>query len=1016
MDNLAVNEGYEDRVKNLVPVSGLAAHYQNQVVASAEYVDVGRGQIIFREGDSDNFSYYILDGELELTAHDQLVKRVDGSSEDARHPLAQLQPRQMTATARRRSVIVRIDRGLLEKFLAIDTGSTTKSVEVEVLENDSELDWMGRMLQGELFNRIPAANIQQVFARLDSIEYKKGDRVVEQGEKGKFYYILQEGRCQVQRRAGGKGKPIKLATLAPGDTFGEEALVSNATRNASVVMVTDGIVGRLTKRDFVELIRDPLVTGLTLEASMVRVSAGATWVDVRFPEEFKRNGMDGATNIPLNTVRMHAEKLSAGDQFVCYCDSGSRGQVAAFLLSERGIDASFLVGGLQKYGLSNAPEVTEPKSDKKPKASTPSRVENALTIETDDVIDDSNVVNLPRSVSAPVPASMLSDEELSERGISASQAGLDATEADVRAQMLKAELEKANLQLDEARRLKEEAESARDATLKETNEDIEHERKALAEEATKAKSLWEEAQRMKLELEEKQQAAEDEAERRHREHEEELKKLQADAEKRLQEEEERLKASYAEQAEQMEKIREMREQAEADAARQQRQMEDELARRQADAQARIDEEQQRLQESLAEQAAELERVESIKAKAQEEMARRREEEESHLAELRAKSEEERAELERARNDEQQRILQMKEEAAREIEAERARMKEQLEREAERELAEQRAKIQADLESQAAELERIRKEKLEAEQELEKNREKVEGEAKDARARIAEAKKVQEEIELARRDAEREAEIRRQRQEELEQKLQKETEQKIAEERRKLELEFARNAEELERAKNEREAAERAKQAAANEAERIVAEYRESYEKVRAQEEQRMRLERERLEHQARRLQSELEEARILREQALSAQAQAEQKQTNLNIISEVTKLETGTIGEDIRDNIVAVEQQLADARQQLEDAEQAQKAANKAIKDHDVDIKRHHADEVAQRARFETEIQDWLHEQEAEQNTDAQRHLLANQRAHLERIKQRAQAAREAAKQHDQALVEELAARLKRPD
>ena len=65
------------------------------------------------------------------------------------------------------------------------------------------------------------------------------------------------------------------------------------------------------------------------------------------------------------------------------------------------------------------------------------------------------------------------------------------------------------------------------------------------------------------------------------------------------------------------------------------------------------------------------------------------------------------------------------------------------------------------------------------------------------------------------------------------------------------------------------------------------------------------------------------------------------------------------------------------------------------------------------RDRFEDEIAGWLDAQEAYESSDLQQQILANQKAHLERIKERAQSAREAAKQHDQTLIDELANRLR---
>ena len=66
------------------------------------------------------------------------------------------------------------------------------------------------------------------------------------------------------------------------------------------------------------------------------------------------------------------------------------------------------------------------------------------------------------------------------------------------------------------------------------------------------------------------------------------------------------------------------------------------------------------------------------------------------------------------------------------------------------------------------------------------------------------------------------------------------------------------------------------------------------------------------------------------------------------------------------------------------------------------------------RADLKREIDEWLSEQDTVENSDSQRGILANQRAHLDRIKLRAQAVRAAAKAHDQALINELSDKLKR--
>ena len=58
---------------------------------------------------------------------------------------------------------------------------------------------------------------------------------------------------------------IKLAELGMGDTFGEEALISDAKRNANVTMLTDGTLMRLAKEDFRKLLNEPMLDWVDMD-------------------------------------------------------------------------------------------------------------------------------------------------------------------------------------------------------------------------------------------------------------------------------------------------------------------------------------------------------------------------------------------------------------------------------------------------------------------------------------------------------------------------------------------------------------------------------------------------------------------------------------------------------------------------------------------------------------------------------------------------------------------------------
>jgi len=84
--------------------------------------------------------------------------------------------------------------------------------------------------------------------------------------------------------------------IGPGDAFGEEALVAGSNRNASVRMLSDGQLVRLPKEAFVELIQKPLLSGVTYtEGENILATKPAVWLDVRFPEEHLRDGIQAAS-------------------------------------------------------------------------------------------------------------------------------------------------------------------------------------------------------------------------------------------------------------------------------------------------------------------------------------------------------------------------------------------------------------------------------------------------------------------------------------------------------------------------------------------------------------------------------------------------------------------------------------------------------------------------------------------------------------------------------------------------
>ena len=88
-----------------------------------------------------------------------------------------------------------------------------------------------------------------MLARMERVPVRANQVIITQGEPGDYYYLIREGTASVATRDDG-GKLRIVNELAAGDQFGEEALLSDAPRNATIMMKTDGVLMRLAKQDF----------------------------------------------------------------------------------------------------------------------------------------------------------------------------------------------------------------------------------------------------------------------------------------------------------------------------------------------------------------------------------------------------------------------------------------------------------------------------------------------------------------------------------------------------------------------------------------------------------------------------------------------------------------------------------------------------------------------------------------------------------------------------------------------
>ncbi len=335
----------------LIPIKALSPEHCRELASKSELCTFSKGDVIFKQGQKVEKIIYLISGEVALIMDDEPVKRVQGGSKISKLPLEQGKRYMHTVKALMDVACVKVDPIELDSMLAWDkSGSSGGGIDVQEIahsEEESDDDWMGRLLQAKIFRRIPPANIQSIFMRLETQHYTAGEVVFNQGEEGERFYIIRQGQCQVTRKTRKNPDGMGLASLNAGDNFGEEALIAGGKRNATVVMKTAGVLMSLKKEDFLELLNAPLLKWVTFDDAQSLVTNGAMWIDVRLPAEFKEKHIKGSVNIPLPLMRVKMGMLDPDHQYLLYCDTGRQSSIATYLLSQEGFESFALQGSMK---------------------------------------------------------------------------------------------------------------------------------------------------------------------------------------------------------------------------------------------------------------------------------------------------------------------------------------------------------------------------------------------------------------------------------------------------------------------------------------------------------------------------------------------------------------------------------------------------------------------------------------------------------------------------------------------
>jgi SulP family sulfate permease len=333
--------------------SGLSGKQLATLVQGSEVYFSAAGDILAKETDQLHEHHILVSGKLEAqrtwTTFEGTEKSytwvLEPASVDGAFAFLDAATHKVRVRALTDVRYLRIDVDKVDAYLG-----WVQYVAMEI-ENDPILyARMKHVMHVSAFSHLPLQNVTTVLKRFSAREVKAGEIIVSQGDEGDAYYVIEDGQAKVIRTDPFTDKTESVTMLGASDAFGEESLLQGGFRNATVEMITPGKLLILQKSDFDELVEPQMATEVDAEEAQAQLCNGKVkLIDCRYDMEYSESRIPGAIHIPLDRLRWDVHKLNADDDYIVYCRSGRRSLAASFLMRERNLNATSLIGGIKGW-------------------------------------------------------------------------------------------------------------------------------------------------------------------------------------------------------------------------------------------------------------------------------------------------------------------------------------------------------------------------------------------------------------------------------------------------------------------------------------------------------------------------------------------------------------------------------------------------------------------------------------------------------------------------------------------
>ncbi len=232
--------------------SGLDEGHRKEVASLFRRRKVPEGAQVIAQGTPGSEFYVIANGTASVEVEDEWGQRrtvAHLADTDYFGEVALLQDVPRTATV--------VAQTPLDLFVLGRQDFRTHLTEVSTLSESIEVSVARvNMLRGiALFRRLPPALLSKIASWFEPVRVKAGDTVIEEGQPGEAFYVIQKGLCQVMHRRD-EASEEELARLGPGEYFGEISLVLGRPTTATVRALEPTELLQLSKDRFLAIFRE----------------------------------------------------------------------------------------------------------------------------------------------------------------------------------------------------------------------------------------------------------------------------------------------------------------------------------------------------------------------------------------------------------------------------------------------------------------------------------------------------------------------------------------------------------------------------------------------------------------------------------------------------------------------------------------------------------------------------------------------------------------------------------------